>query len=288
MIQPGDLVNLKSYIEDESRYKPLHSYVENYNKLEATNKLQYTNIFFHLKPNIWESPDLEKDDIPFIAGFKEDLDKNIAKGIVSIKENKRRSISSDNMYKRDTDYIGSTEPGEENYDYHKFKREYEEQIVKDISTNKTLNYTDTEKLKEDPNEVLQKLLDVKNCTDISRKSGIKTIDCLIHNYEQQKNEPAVKKTLSKIWLIFKIWFLIYICLAVPCWCHKGWCCCCFRCKICFPKKRILFAKQYYITNPPGTLSKQAPKKGEKEFITYEPTEFEEDAYEVFEAAIRNI
>lgn len=76
MIQPADLMNFNLYTEDESRYKPLHSYVENYNKHnEAMNKLQHPNIFFHLKSNIWESSNIENDDTPFIAGFKENLDK---------------------------------------------------------------------------------------------------------------------------------------------------------------------------------------------------------------------
>lgn len=68
----------------------------------------------------------------------------------------------------------------------------------------------------------------------------------------------------------------------------GWCCCCFRCQFCFPRKRILFAKQYYMNYPPGVFSTQVKGKKEKEAITYGPTEFEEDTYEKFETAIRNI
>lgn len=75
MIHPADLTNLNLYIEDESRYKPLHSYVDNYNKREFVNKIQYTNTVSHLKSNTWESSNVEKDDTPFIAGFKDDLNK---------------------------------------------------------------------------------------------------------------------------------------------------------------------------------------------------------------------
>lgn len=68
----------------------------------------------------------------------------------------------------------------------------------------------------------------------------------------------------------------------------GWCCCCFRFKFCFPRKRILFTKQYYALNPPGILRSQVKKKQSKETVTYQPTELEEDAYEKLETAIRNI
>ncbi|XP_043528801.1 uncharacterized protein LOC122538618 [Frieseomelitta varia] len=77
MIKSKDLMNLNLYTENESRYEPLHSYVDNYNKREIMNKIQYTNIFFHPESNTWETYNVEENNIPFIAGFKEDLDKII-------------------------------------------------------------------------------------------------------------------------------------------------------------------------------------------------------------------
>ncbi|XP_053986082.1 uncharacterized protein LOC128880245 isoform X1 [Hylaeus volcanicus] len=189
-------------------------------------------------------------------------------------------------------YVEETEPGEEVYDYEKFKKEYDEQIARYTTTDKISNYTngntsEETQRKKYPAETLQKLFDFKNCTEASKKFGIKAIDCLVDNYERQK--PALKKSVQKVWLMIRVWFLIYICLAIPCWCQKGWCCWCFRCKVCFPRTRILFAKQYYALNPPGVLAKEVKKKEEaQQFITYEPTEFEEDAFEQFETAIRNI
>lgn len=120
-----------------------------------------------------------------------------------------------------TRHIEDTEPGEEVYDYEKFKKEYEEQIGQDISTNKTMNYTSEEVTEENPKEALQNLLDFKNCTEETKKFGIKAIDCLMHNYEREKDKPVVKKTLHKIVLIIKVWFLIYACFAIPCWCLYG-------------------------------------------------------------------
>ncbi|XP_076659561.1 uncharacterized protein LOC143362929 [Halictus rubicundus] len=186
-----------------------------------------------------------------------------------------------------TPHTKEIEPNEEEYDYENFKREYEEQMGKYTTDSLLSNYTDEERSEKYPVETIQKLLDFKNCTETSKKLGIKAIDCLIYNYEHET--PKIKKSVQKTWLIIKVWLLIYICLAIPCWCHKGWCCCCFRCKFCFPNKRILLAKQYYTVNPPGILAKEVKKKEKpEEFITYEPTEFEEDAYERFESVIRNI
>lgn len=118
-----------------------------------------------------------------------------------------------------TSNIGETELGEEIYDYEKFKREYEEQIAQYTNIDKILNYTNKEQLEEISKRKYQKLFNFKNCTEASKKIGIKAIDCLMYNYEHEK--PAVKKFVQKVWLIIRIWFLIYVCLAIPCWFHKG-------------------------------------------------------------------
>lgn len=76
---------------------------------------------------------------------------------------------------------------------------------------------------------------------------------------------------------------------MPVHCSIGWCCWCFHFKFCFPKKRILFAKQYYASNPPGIFRQiQRKEEEEKGPTKYESTEFEEDMYKKLEAAIKNI
>lgn len=137
----------------------------------------------------------------------------------NINKNKR-SISA-NIFEEDPRYADSTEPGEEAYDYDQFKKEYEGQIEKYINSNKTLNFTDQGKLEEHPKEILQKLVDFKNCTNLTGIFHIKPLNCLMYNYEQQKDKCVVKRTLRKIGLTIKVWFLIYVCVAVPCWCHRG-------------------------------------------------------------------
>jgi len=41
-------------------------------------------------------------------------------------------------------------------------------------------------------------------------------------------------------------------------------------------------------NPPGTFAKVIKKTKDVDFIKYEATEYEYDAYKTFEAAIKNI
>lgn len=74
MIQPVDLVDLKSLVKDESKYEPLHSHVKYYNERNAESKKQYSDIFL-LQPRMKEIFNLEQENKPFIAGFKHDLDK---------------------------------------------------------------------------------------------------------------------------------------------------------------------------------------------------------------------
>lgn len=75
MIQPVDLVALELDTEDENRYKPLHSLVESYNKRNVINQAQITDALNQIEPIVWETSNIAKQDEPFVAGFKEDLDK---------------------------------------------------------------------------------------------------------------------------------------------------------------------------------------------------------------------
>ncbi|XP_026829371.1 uncharacterized protein LOC113562888 [Ooceraea biroi] len=188
-------------------------------------------------------------------------------------------------------FADTESPDEEPYDYEKFKMEYDQQLEYNIKYGKVFNYTEKEELKESPKEALKRIIDLKrpkNCTkEELGHFGIKAIKCLIYDYQRTRNVAAVRKVLFRTWLVVRIWLLIYVCLAIPFWCHRGWCCCCFRCKFCFPRKRILFAKRYYTLNPPGTFVKSL-KKPREDIVEYKTTEYEYNAHEVFEAAIRNI
>ncbi|XP_011163500.1 uncharacterized protein LOC105198483 [Solenopsis invicta] len=183
----------------------------------------------------------------------------------------------------------------ESYDYERFKMEYEHQLEYDIKEGKVLNYTETEESNNTPKKVLKRIMNLKqpeNCTkEELSQIGIKAIECLLYDYQRMKDITTAKVVLSRTWLVLRIWIFIYICLAILCWCQRGWCCCCFRCKFCFPRKRIILVKQYYTMNPPGVFMKDFKKKKDvkkEEPIRYGATKYEYDAYKTLETAIRNI
>jgi len=108
---------------------------------------------------------------------------------------------------------------EEPYDYEKLKMEYEQQLAYNIKHHKVFNYT--EKEEDTPKKALNEIIkQAKNCTKKELKK-IKIIKCLIRDYRRTKDIVAIKKILYKAWLIIKIWFLIYVCVAIPCWCQRG-------------------------------------------------------------------
>ena len=73
MLKPEDLKGIKSLVEDEPKYEPLHSHVENYNhQVDEAAAVRFSKIF-PVQP-IMESP-FEEVSKPFIAGFKDKLDK---------------------------------------------------------------------------------------------------------------------------------------------------------------------------------------------------------------------
>lgn len=116
-------------------------------------------------------------------------------------------------------------PYEESYDYERFKMEYEQQLEYDIKHKKILNYTEKEELKDTPKKALKRIIDLKrpkNCTkEELSQIGIKAIECLLYDYQRTKDITTAKIVLSRSWLVFRIWLLIYICLAIPCWCQRG-------------------------------------------------------------------
>ncbi|XP_012286923.1 uncharacterized protein LOC105703250 [Orussus abietinus] len=182
---------------------------------------------------------------------------------------------------------------EEVYDYEKFKAEYYQQIEENIRNNKTFNYTNDGRSEETVKDTFVELVNFKkpkNCTkEELNQFGITALKCLTIQYQHAKNSTDVKNILSRIWIIVRVWICIYACIAIPCWCQKGWCCWCFRCEFCFPKERISKAKEYFANNLPGTWIQETTGKNRKlETVKYKPTLFELEAYEKFESAIRNL
>lgn len=185
-----------------------------------------------------------------------------------------------------------TQENEENYDYEIFKAEYYQNIENLKNKNQTYNFTDNGITEETPEDKIKKILDFKlpkNCTNEElTKFGITAIECLAYDYKNAKNKNDVNKILSRSWSILKVWFCIYMCIAIPAFCQKGWCCCCLGCKIFYPYETIDNAKKYYANNPPGILKQKKNNNNDNNIIKYEPTLFEYEAYENFESAIRNL
>ncbi|KAI4495624.1 hypothetical protein M0802_008459 [Mischocyttarus mexicanus] len=337
MIKVTDILNPEILRKDEDKYKSLHSYVKQYNQRVAKSKIQIPDTFPYSKSNKAEILNLLQEEEPHIAGFKNQLHKISTKKNVKLPSIRRKhnelnydNIPKDyrkldlrqNSKKNDQEeksplliinaeeinkYIDlsttmedTMESTDENdYDYDALKMDYEQQLRKYENISDKLGYTyEEDKITKKPFEgVISN--ETKYCTNKDMKFfGIKAIKCLIYNYQHVKDTTEAKETLSKIWLIVKVWLCIYVCIAIPCWCQRGndlfyiyqiickrWCCCWFRCKICFPRERIIFVKQYYAQNPPGIL---IPKLNKKKPIKYEPSEFEQDMHEKLETAIKNI
>lgn len=114
---------------------------------------------------------------------------------------------------------------EESYDYDRFKMEYEQKLEYDIMEGKVLNYSEKEESKNMLKGALKRIVDLKrpkNCTkEELSQIGIKAIECLLQDYQHAKDMTTAKMVLSRTWLVFRVWLLIYICLAIPCWCQRG-------------------------------------------------------------------
>ncbi|XP_032664887.1 uncharacterized protein LOC116841265 [Odontomachus brunneus] len=75
MIKSADLADLKPLVEDESKYRALHSHVKYYNERNTEDRKRLSNVFPYLRPYAKETFDFEQEEKPFIAGFKHELDK---------------------------------------------------------------------------------------------------------------------------------------------------------------------------------------------------------------------
>lgn len=74
MIRPEDLADLVSLVDDEERYRPLHSHVERYNRRAAESAARLSEAAPHLRPNLEERNPADEEE-PYVAGFKHELDK---------------------------------------------------------------------------------------------------------------------------------------------------------------------------------------------------------------------
>lgn len=79
--------------------------------------------------------------------------------------------------------------------------------------------------------------------------GVGALRCLTK--EKKHNRRWVRLLLR----FSLFWLLLYLVMAVCCWCRWGICCCCFAwcCPLCHPKKLINQYQSYLAANPPGVV-----------------------------------
>ncbi|XP_049877492.1 uncharacterized protein LOC126374810 isoform X2 [Pectinophora gossypiella] len=163
------------------------------------------------------------------------------------------------------------------YDYDEFLNEYYEETLYEDRLNETYH-----PIAVQPSpylHLLKKLvsMDIASSPRDANGVGLKAVHRLFVDY---KNQQCPNKELSdRLWKMLKIWFFIYLVVAVPVWSTTGWCCCCLCCKFFKPQKTIEEAKLYLIQNPPGILK---TRKGQ---TLYEPTDNERECYAEFEHLI---
>ncbi|XP_051161049.1 uncharacterized protein LOC127281394 isoform X2 [Leptopilina boulardi] len=76
MLKIEDLDEIKSFADDEEKYQPLHYHVKNENRqFDALKKIVKFSRNSHFHPIIVERNIINDEAKPFIAGFKETLDK---------------------------------------------------------------------------------------------------------------------------------------------------------------------------------------------------------------------
>ncbi|XP_021918590.1 uncharacterized protein LOC110829299 isoform X2 [Zootermopsis nevadensis] len=187
----------------------------------------------------------------------------------------KRSTNEDNKEQLETlSKPGTLEPPEE-YDYERFNNEYYNEIENALH-NTSFNYTKNG-LHDAYGDAIFETTDfeeTKNCSmEENRIFGIKSINCLWDDFIKSNTELDKVQLTKRIIMGLGILLLIYIAIAVPCWCKFGLCCCCFRCKFCWPNRIINDAKKYLSSNPPGVSVVDGIEK------QHDPTVYETKAYD---------
>ncbi|VEN64790.1 unnamed protein product [Callosobruchus maculatus] len=175
------------------------------------------------------------------------------------------------------------ETTEANYDYAHMKAEYNKLAEEAARSKETLNYTEV-KEDETPKEAVETAMDLKvpkNCTEQEKLGiGLQAIECLLNDLSNPKMK---NRTLERIIRITIIWMSIYLVLATFCWCQYGWCCCCFRCKVCRPREQIDEAKKFFVENPLGVYKENA-----ETIHRYQPTYYEKYALKQLEKELARL
>ncbi|CAH1637661.1 unnamed protein product [Spodoptera littoralis] len=172
---------------------------------------------------------------------------------------------------------------EETYDYDELVNEYNDEANEESQSSnayhmsKAVNTISQYGIWNELMKLLSFRSDVTNCSYVDG-IGLIAMKCLIEDYINHRY--TLRDVMARLWRIFFVWFLVYLAVAIPLWCTRGWCCCCLCCKFFKPRQTIEEAKRYVVLYPPGIFK---TKSGE---ILYEPTEREKECYEEFQHFIK--
>ncbi|KAF5271759.1 hypothetical protein FQA39_LY08082 [Lamprigera yunnana] len=261
MLKEDEIKSLK-LDKDDRKYSRLQRFVSNYNK----EKKGYNSKQIRKPEEV--NMDLV-DPQPWEAGFF-----------------KSKSHQGEDLHLiRKKENVVKKNSNQEDYDYESLKAEFKYNLLKDKQSNKTLKYIETkeeESFKDAVNVIVhQKKI---NCTAEDEKGiGASAVKCLVKGIlSSDTTKKDQYRLLHRIKRVILIWLFIYIIIAVPLWCERGWGCCCCQCKFCRPRERIEKAKKYLMDNPVGTYTVNKKK------IYYTPTNYEKYAYKNLEKKLMKL
>ncbi|KAK0182833.1 hypothetical protein PV327_000927 [Microctonus hyperodae] len=233
IIRPDDVAQIQPFLKDDSKYKPLHSHIEHYNRRAAeiakkTSKKSPNHVMVIKEINVIEPR-------PYIADFRHNIKKFYAE--LKAQRNVRKSPANSEINDAD-EYKGQTTPtnssmgmeandneeSDDDYNYEALRAEYYQQLDDAIKNNLTFNYTQKSEPEYSPKDALKNIVELKIPKNCSKEElsqfGLKAFQCLVFDYKNAKTS-SIKKLLWRTWTVIKIWIFIYICVAIPCWCQRG-------------------------------------------------------------------
>ncbi|KAK0098569.1 hypothetical protein PV326_006796 [Microctonus aethiopoides] len=235
MIRPDDVAQIQPLLEDDSKYKSLHSHIEHYNRRAAEiaknkSKKLPNHVMVIKEVNVIEPR-------PYIADYRNNIKKFYAE--LRARRNMKKlgansELNDADEYKEQTRPINSAfgmelndnEESDDDYDYEALRAEYYQQLDDAIRNNLTFNYTQKSQPEYSPKDALKNIVELKNPKNCTKEElaqfGLKAFQCLVFDYNHAKTSSDVKKILWRTWTVIKIWIFIYICVAIPCWCQKGY------------------------------------------------------------------
>ncbi|KAI4468927.1 defective proboscis extension response dpr -related [Holotrichia oblita] len=273
MIKPLDIRSI-DISKDSAKYYRIHKLAMKLGKKGRPTAR-------HSRRIKWPEINYDKEeDQPWVAGHFVNNESNI------ISENSNVYYLNE-MAKRQLDYKIETKRSQnevdQDYDYASFKKEYENDMKKAKGKNDTLDFVDVTE-EESFKDVMKSMINFtktpRNCTEEEIKGiGMAAVECFWYDFKKVETKEQKVVLLQRIAKVVLFWILVYIVIAVPCWCQKGWCCCCFQCRVCKPRLRIDEVKKFIADNPPGVYHEHKKK------LTYKPTHYEKYAHKRLEQAL---